>query len=440
MGDVEEIVHTLVQEQDDQLAQFGLLPDDLFGPNDSANLSLDLSSALANRPYESSAANGNRLTSCISSHPSGNISKDTEQTVQGLSQLTANERQAVSAERYINAYYLNYRPAHPFIHEMTFRDTYATHGLSAHSLTWSILVNAVIAIGSWCLKETNSEIDMEYYLRAKELLEQVSLMEPGNLSLIQGLLLLHDFSQKRGMPETGLHYLSAASRMAINIGLHKEDPNHTTTPFESEMRRWVWWSIYIYDSCAAKNFGVPILLPENKFITTKSVLNIHDEAFDPLAASVPSEINGVTIYSGLIFQAKFHLTANNIYRRLISTPNISIPEVQEMEKLIDAWHDSLPPYLKQPNSPADSETMNITKDRLRICDKNLRILLWKPFLFKRPLNESSGHHFIDSKNDLHKECAFRCLFTAKESMSLVLQSIRRRQPNRPVASFLLYAP
>ena len=88
-------------------------------------------------------------------------------------------------------------------------------------------------MGAWSVGDINSEIDMAYYLRAKQLLEQVPLMESGNLNLVQALLLLHDFSQKRGMPDTSLQYLSVASRMAVNLGLHKEDLNAKTGVVES---------------------------------------------------------------------------------------------------------------------------------------------------------------------------------------------------------------
>lgn len=313
-------------------------------------------------------------------------------------------------------------------------------------------------MGAWSVGDINSEIDMAYYLRAKQLLEQVPLMESGNLNLVQALLLLHDFSQKRGMPDTSLQYLSVASRMAVNLGLHKEDLNPTVTLFESEMRRRVWWSLYVFDSSAAKNFGVSLSVPENSFITAKPVLNIHDEvllvisktsidqrltssilqALDPATSTVPREMNEMTLYTGLISQAQFHVTANTIYRRLVATPNLSVHEVQELERLIDAWHDSHPAYVKGPGSPSDSEVMHFIKYRLQICDKNLRILLWKPFLFNWAQKESTGNYLSDPEKDLHKQCAFRCLYTARESLNLILQSIDRHQHTRIGSSFLLY--
>lgn len=63
----------------------------------------------------------------------------------------------------------------------------------------------------------------------------------------------------------------------MSLGLHKEFPGWRISLLQREIRRRLWWGVYIFDSGAAKTFGRPILLPEDSVMDAKHVLNIHDE-------------------------------------------------------------------------------------------------------------------------------------------------------------------
>jgi transcriptional regulatory protein GAL4 len=95
--------------------------------------------------------------------------------------------------------------------------------------------------------------------------------------MVQGLLLLSNYAQKRNRPNTGWNYLGLAVRMALSLGLHKEFPNWEITPLQREMRRRVWWGLFIFDSGASITFGRPVLLPESGIMDASTVLNIHEE-------------------------------------------------------------------------------------------------------------------------------------------------------------------
>ena len=103
-----------------------------------------------------------------------------------------------------------------------------------------------------------------------------SVFESGNLALVQALLLLSNYTQKRDRPNTGWNYLGLAVRMALSLGLHKEFPKWKITCLQREIRRRVWWGVYIFDSGASITFGRPILLPEVETIDACQVINISD--------------------------------------------------------------------------------------------------------------------------------------------------------------------
>jgi transcriptional regulatory protein GAL4 len=151
---------------------------------------------------------------------------------------------------YIDAYFSHYHTTYPFLHEATFRAQYNGTTPQPESLSWFMLLNTVLALGAWCVGNDYINIDDYYYQRLLSVSTQSSVFETGNLTLVQALLLLSNYTQKRNRPNTGWNYLGLAVRIAASLGLHKEFPTWQITPLEREMRRRVWWGLFIFDSGA----------------------------------------------------------------------------------------------------------------------------------------------------------------------------------------------
>jgi transcriptional regulatory protein GAL4 len=178
---------------------------------------------------------------------------------------------------FIDAYFLYYHTTYPFLHEATFRAQYAGQSPRPRDTTWRILLNTVLALGAWSIGDENSTMDDTFYHEVNRLSRDTSVFEVGNLTLVQALLLLSNYTQKRNKPNTGWNYLGLAVRMALSLGLYKEIPEWKISLLQREMRRRVWWGIFIFDSGASITFGCPVLLPENGIMDVNPVLNIHEE-------------------------------------------------------------------------------------------------------------------------------------------------------------------
>jgi transcriptional regulatory protein GAL4 len=61
-------------------------------------------------------------------------------------------------------------------------------------------------------------------------------LESGSLALVQGFTLLSNLAQKRNKVNSGSVYLGLAIRMAVGLGLHRELPLWSISPFEREVR------------------------------------------------------------------------------------------------------------------------------------------------------------------------------------------------------------
>lgn len=192
-------------------------------------------------------------------------------------QLLESAPSGLIEQAFIDAYFLNYHSSYPFVHEPTFRAQFNDPALRPHGTAWQILLNTILALGAWSIGDDNSDLDITFYQEARACLQQASVFETGNLTLVQALLLLSNYAQKRNKPNTGWNYLGLAVRMAMSLGLHKEFPGWKISLLQREIRRRLWWGVFIFDSGAAKTFGRPILLPEESVMDAKKVLNIHDD-------------------------------------------------------------------------------------------------------------------------------------------------------------------
>ncbi|OJK00737.1 hypothetical protein ASPACDRAFT_42227 [Aspergillus aculeatus ATCC 16872] len=354
------------------------------------------------------------------------------------SQLLNTAPSGLVEQAFMDAFFLNYHASYPFIHEGTFRAQFYEQVPRPHGQAWQILLNTILALGAWCIGDDNSDLDITFYQEARGHLQQVSVFETGNLTLVQALLLLSNYAQKRNKPNTGWNFLGLAVRMAMSLGLHKEFPGWKISLLQREIRRRLWWGVYIFDSGAAKTFGRPILLPEDSVMDAKHVLNIHDEALTPATTTLPVEVTEPTLYSGLIAQARFHLLTNSVYQRLISGPSLTAEETLGLQKPMEEWYNGLPDYFKQPPLPV-SDTFALVRNRMMWRDWNLRILLYRPVLLRWASRRWTQQHTASEPEDpFEVDCRKLCLRNARLSISSITDFVNNHVCTRIGAWYMLY--
>lgn len=94
--------------------------------------------------------------------------------------------------------------------------------------------------------------------------------------------------------------------MALSLGLYREFPNWKSSPLKLEMRRRVWWILFMFDAGAAVTFGRPINLPSGDIVDVHMPLNIDDRMLTSDMQEVPRPVlDRPTQYSGIIAQCNF---------------------------------------------------------------------------------------------------------------------------------------
>ncbi|KAJ5886722.1 uncharacterized protein N7473_009396 [Penicillium subrubescens] len=371
-------------------------------------------------------------------------------------QLLESAPSGLIEQAFIDAYFLNYHTSYPFVHEPTFRAQFNEPSLRPHGIAWQILLNTILALGAWSIGDDSSDLDVTFYQEARACLQQTSVFETGNLTLVQALLLLSNYVQKRNKPNTGWNYLGLAVRMAMSLGLHKEFPGWKISLLQREIRRRLWWGVFIFDSGAAKTFGRPILLPEECVMDCKQVLNIHDDALTPETTTLPPESPGPTLYSGLIAQAQFHLLTNSVYQRLISSPSLTPEETLNLQKPMEEWYGGLPSYMHYPLQPLavhptqpDPDNLALVRNRMLWRNWNLTILIYRPILLRwaaRRWGPHGGGSDVSSvtsseggnEDPCETECRLRCLQNARLTIASISEYMDNYMCTRIGAWYMLY--
>ncbi|KAK2015870.1 lactose regulatory protein LAC9 [Colletotrichum eremochloae] len=333
-----------------------------------------------------------------------------------LSELVAS-RQVI--DRLVESYFSVYHRAYPFVHEPTFRAQFHEVIPRPQQRSWQMLLHTILALGAWYLDNPHGELDDDLYHHSLSFGEDESLFESANLTFVQALVLLSNLSQKRNKPNTGSNFLGLATRMALSLGLHRELPDWRINRLQREMRRRVWWGVYMFDSGASTTFGRPILLPDKEAMDVRPVLNIHDECLTSSTTALPTEVDEPTLYSGMKIQSDFHMHSNFISNRLLSSSGVTPDDALSMDATLSKWAESLPTYFRSDYDSSIAESSFLfTRSRLWWRFWNLKIILFRQILLQKALEKGKGT--LPPNTTLVDE---RCRTVAVHAASATIKSI-----------------
>ncbi|KAL6709123.1 hypothetical protein ACN47E_001939 [Coniothyrium glycines] len=321
----------------------------------------------------------------------------------------------------IDAYFHDYHVSYPFVHEATFRAQYHELVPRPPKKSWDILYNAILALGAWCSNTDQAGLEDYLYRQALTLGQHESVFEAANMTSVQALVLLSNLSQKRNSPNTGWNLLGLAVRTALSLALHRELPHWKISLIEREIRRRVWWGLYIFDSGASTTFGRAIMLPDQESMNVHSVLNVDDESLTPRTASLPEESSEPTLYSSLRAQSDFHIHTNYISNRLLAEPGLSAEAALALNYSIDCWKLSLPPYFQLDIIPTNQARWYLfARARLWWRYWNLQIIVFRHILLRRAISERGQIPDTDTQSN-QEECKRFCLEAAHSTIISINQ-------------------
>ncbi len=134
-------------------------------------------------------------------------------------------------------------------------------------------------------------------------------------------------------------------RIAQSLGLHRDGTHFGLKPFETEMRRRLWWQVVILDIRAAEDQGTEPSITEDAF-DTKLPLNVNDADLDPEALVAPEERVGSTELTFCLMRYEVSHTMRLLTWRP-SGPNLCRERIlggaslEDKERMIEQCHRHL---------------------------------------------------------------------------------------------------
>ncbi|PYH88242.1 hypothetical protein BO71DRAFT_488915 [Aspergillus ellipticus CBS 707.79] len=287
------------------------------------------------------------------------------------------ERRRANALRYLDDYFAFYHPAYPILHEGTFRARVSGALAKPRDGSWPILYNIVLAVGAFVGDSQGTKADIPFFKEARKHLS-MDVLEKGSLSYVQAIVLMANYMQKRNKPNAGFILIGIGWSMALAIGLHREFGMPSTSPFTMEIRRRVWWTLFVFVSGVQLILGRPAVSLVGVNVRLPSNVDDHDLAVD--MDDLPECGPGPTITSCLIAQVNLAKIANVVQVELLTHHLPTREKAADLEKRISAWYHDLPAHFDV-ETPLE-QRFDIPRRVLLWRSFHLRIVINRPFLFQ----------------------------------------------------------
>lgn len=165
------------------------------------------------------------------------------------------------------------------------------------ALVFSIYLSAIVSLKpDECIArfgEERTTLVKRYRFAVEQALSRAGLLNTQSLVLIQAAVLFLICVRREDDSKFVWSMNSVILRLAQGLGLHRDGTNFALKPFETEMRRRLWWHICLMDVRASEDHGTDPQINESMY-DTRLPLNINDDDITPEMTEAPTEREGVT--------------------------------------------------------------------------------------------------------------------------------------------------
>ncbi|OBT65017.1 hypothetical protein VE03_05273 [Pseudogymnoascus sp. 23342-1-I1] len=132
-----------------------------------------------------------------------------------------------------------------------------------------------------------------YRFGVEQALARADFLNTSELVIIQAFSLFLTCVRRHDQSKFVWSLVGLAIRLSIGLGLHRDGSKMGLSPFDTEMRRRLWWSLCVLDVRASEDYGSEPAILDGSYDTLLP-LNVNDTDFDPLATEPPQELVGIS--------------------------------------------------------------------------------------------------------------------------------------------------
>ncbi|KIW04654.1 uncharacterized protein PV09_04398 [Verruconis gallopava] len=286
-----------------------------------------------------------------------------------------------TADTLKQAFFDHVHPNYPLFHQTMFQLRYEAMWKSEtppdeSDPGWICVLSLIFVFGSQELDPFGSQataIQKRYLRIARCYVDH--LVSTTSLQNIQALMLLQLYYHNVGERNASWMLLGCASRMAIALGMHREGANVGFDELEQNIRKQIWWTVYVFERNLCIILGRPSAIEESEVTITFPEEAIESSICLPRLTAVTVEL------TRLAFRAKQQIyNASEV--RSPSDGDALTASAQLLLHELQLWHDRLPSHLRVGRSAVHIQQRRAVL-LLNILYHHVRALVTRPFLISR---------------------------------------------------------
>jgi hypothetical protein len=246
----------------------------------------------------------------------------------------------------------NVAPLITIVHRPTARNLFAEAAKrpdaldkNSEALVFSMYLSSIVSMKpDDCLfhfGEDRAAVVKRYRFATEQALARAGLLNTQSLVLLQAAVLFLVCVRREDDSKFVWSMTSVVLRLSQSLGLHRDGTNFALKPFETEMRRRLWWHISLLDVRSSEDHGTDPLIHENMY-DTQLPLNVNDDDLSPDMVEPPKEREGFTDATFCLIRCEItsalrranYVCPNAQFR----SPN-SLPPVEHAERMIQIISD-----------------------------------------------------------------------------------------------------
>ncbi|KAM0141634.1 hypothetical protein ACHAO1_001823 [Botrytis cinerea] len=244
---------------------------------------------------------------------------------------------------------------------------------------------------------------------------------------IQALLLLHMYLHNMSERNAAWTMLGAVLRMAMTLGMHREGGNRNLDAGEIEVRRRVWWTIYVLEQNSCTILGRPCSIDDME-VTVKYP---NEDLLDGSAHVPMGYVEELCRLTRIMARTSKMMYPSNV----ILSPGDEKHRIIWADRLLaesDEWRERLPPHLRlglQGIPRAHSRAIYLLHLQFHLVQS----LVTRPYAVRKAMlqvarkkgKHVSANHLGEQEHKLSSKCGL----SSKEALKLIYHLITLNQFN-----------
>lgn len=248
-----------------------------------------------------------------------------------------------------------------------------------------------------------------YRFAAEQAIARAELLTTQSVVLLQATTLFINALRAHDGSRISWSLTTLVFSLAQTMGLHRDGTAFGLKPFETEMRRRLWWHICILDSRSSDHHGFGPMLYQSQY-DTRMPLNINDEDISPDMAETPPERDEATDMcfclvrcESMVAATKTRLMSPDVplsVNRHLGPSSVSLSERINMIKELEARLQDR--YIRHCTPSSPIQRMTILLSRLIIV--HFWLMTCYPLMRQddtrdRLTSETSQQHLLDTTSN-----------------------------------------